>query len=514
MSSSPFPSKRTVQRMIGHPVRIQRQSSADDSDYIDSDRNSHGSTSGKSAEESSNFSDEFFGEEEEEKFDPKKAAGTSVSAGVPLQTNLPTRSVVVKPSNFVKKEMESTSTSNRTASSHAQSAQGSSERNPSSSLSTDETVAGMAPVGIGKTVASSFKEQSRKRNISVDEDEPEDSKPLKRQKVDAQPHSKHWLSGQMVVIRVEDTAFRLLANQLEKESTFFSNLFNETGADAAVDDNGDKVFTLDDPGVTKINFSLLLDVMGDPLKYFDASPPFLELLEILLCSYRLGFSRWQKWAIREVEKYNSKLGTTYFPIQEAKIALLVFRTCGLRSYQKRMMYEIIRQKGSLDQDTVLRRPDGQCDAIVTTLYQAREKVTSFWLDVALRLDGGFWTTHRCPDRIHDCQMPSLLWQTLYQENIMKMYIYDPLFGLDTLLECSRQWEDPTKFCCMTCIDRMRREWVLKRGLFLRSLDGWFELDERNASVGGAAATGGVAARGADTATGGVAAAVGVAGGAS
>ncbi|THU91998.1 hypothetical protein K435DRAFT_780446 [Dendrothele bispora CBS 962.96] len=535
---SQTPGKRKVERMVGRPVHIQHLLTAkleppndipnDDmnSDYIDSDRDSNGSDSincddDVKAEESVSGElfgdiDEFFGMMDElegkqtrsplSPMDTRNQGDTTECPGpnsfndsesekddsdgqpslpllAPVTDDNTVRAFQISPLSSKTSRSIGEANTNRGLSSHG----------------SDTIVAGSSRTGSNytpKAGPSSFRDATppRKHKISID-NSVEDLKPLKRRKVEDLPRSRHWFSGRTVVIQVDGTAFRLLNTQLEKESTYFSELFKDAD-NAPVDETGTEVFPVEVPKVTKSNFSALLDVIEDPLKYFDATPPLLELLDILLASHLLSFNRWHGWALRQVEKHLSPdlsgIDATFLPRSTAIHAVSVFRTCKLRKFQKRVMYELVRQPGIMDDKnflhslssepsgrhqgtTVTDSNDALCDSVILSLYRAREQLTAFWAEFSYSFGGGFWVMHLVPNTTSACQMPTLIFNALCFGGISKTHVFDPLLGIQKLFEASTAWEDHSKYCCSRCIERIREHWDKKRTEIWDKLDEWFGL---------------------------------------
>ncbi|KAK7439159.1 hypothetical protein VKT23_017649 [Stygiomarasmius scandens] len=344
--------------MVGHAVRISQIKQEPpvyvfnhdrESDYADSGRESYGSTSSNSISVKRSESRSLSKEVEDIQ---GSSSGTQASRlGSSLSTTM--SSLVpedVKPDRYIldsKGKQRETETGAGWVGAVDTSTGQSSQSRESNTIVTP-------PSPHARMTDSS---ESRKHTLNVDDSS---SEQLKRQKVDDLPRSRHWISGQMVVIQVDGAAFRLLSTQLEKESPFFSALFDTNVATASLDEMGTRIFVVDVNGVTKSNFAALLDVIEDPLKYFDSPPPFLHLLDIILVSYLLSFSRWHKWAIRQMEAFIStdvtKIDGTLRPFDQSLAALSVFRICKLRPFQKRVMYELVRRRDLFNDNDFLRFP--------------------------------------------------------------------------------------------------------------------------------------------------------------
>ena len=181
---------------------------------------------------------------------------------------------------------------------------------------------------------------------------------LKRHKSDgARSHPDFWYPDGSVIIRVENTKFRLHQTMLKKKSAYFAAAFARDGGRAYLEVgvdaqslNGDRlpVYNIRLPAyrvveTTADDFAMLLTVIEDPM-WVPNVGQMPVLAGVLRAACALSFEAHRKWAEDILERlWPAELDTlTADPMPHAAVALALARTCGLHGVQKRASYELLR----------------------------------------------------------------------------------------------------------------------------------------------------------------------------
>ncbi|KIK51489.1 hypothetical protein GYMLUDRAFT_64781 [Collybiopsis luxurians FD-317 M1] len=82
-------------------------------------------------------------------------------------------------------------------------------------------------------------------------------------------HERHWYDGEMIIVQVEKTSFKLHASRLAKESKWFSEKLSLKGSEDTINSDGCKIYVVGQANlgivVTKRSFAALVDAMEDAM---------------------------------------------------------------------------------------------------------------------------------------------------------------------------------------------------------------------------------------------------------
>ncbi|GBE83708.1 hypothetical protein SCP_0507640 [Sparassis crispa] len=205
---------------------------------------------------------------------------------------------------------------------------------------------------------------------------------------DCTRHSMFWQRDDFVVLRVQNTLFKLHRSRLEQESTFFADLFKrdtERPADRDTVD-GCPVYLVD--GTSAADFAVLMEAMDGGITYALNPLPFPALASLLRAAHALAFPRILNFA-------SHVMRTTWAPdlacltsvrTPNAAETIVLARTCNIPEVLKRAYYELLRSPGfhqsNDDIDDAIQRKAALEAAEYALLLAAREKLQEVWIQIA------------------------------------------------------------------------------------------------------------------------------------
>lgn len=210
---------------------------------------------------------------------------------------------------------------------------------------------------------------------------------------------------------------------------------------------------------------------------------------ILRAATILSFPDFRDWAIRLLE---DKWSASITDLSSDRIAygtesVLLARSCDVPSILKRAMYELVRSSGygqpERDGGVSVSKRDFRA------LIKAREELTSVWmmtmspysLDLAVCPGmvggGGGVEPAPVPVPVRCTTLDPLLagkahHKLVRESNIADDYLYDPLCGLQALIDADWAAEG----YCQDCVALRREVWANRREKIWENLNIWFGLD--------------------------------------
>ncbi|KAI0059211.1 hypothetical protein BV25DRAFT_1157099 [Artomyces pyxidatus] len=372
----------------------------------------------------------------------------------------------------------------------------------------------MAP---SQPTPSSGKRKNEEREPEVIPDsspEPEPRPKRARTSSALNRHPDFWHLDGSVIVRVENTLFKLHRSRLAKHSKYFAQLFAAKGKGKQADSGSDADVEADDaPSMTDgmatylvhettvEDFERLLVLFDDPIAHMDGPPPFPILASILRASTALSFENLRNWAVRILEcmwpQELNALKDEETP--HAAETIVLAQTCDVPRVRKRAYYELLRtpmfgQEEPAEDDVILLDNDGnvQRDDVGTklsaqnyaTLVRAREKLNDEWIAAAAYAPSDIV----CPLAIKgrepdgsskkqvcisaDEQKVDWHWTTsVHKTGIFAEDMLDPVLGLDNLIAVD--WKKGGY--CKECTTMRRNSWRKLRERWWASLDRWLQL---------------------------------------
>ncbi|KAF7352185.1 hypothetical protein MVEN_01181700 [Mycena venus] len=313
------------------------------------------------------------------------------------------------------------------------------------------------------------------------------SPPAKRSKTAstvtlARKHEVHWALDGNVVIQIQDT------------NPWFSGLFDDekvTGGEHVEEseDGSTPMYILSLPTLTAKDFTRLLDAFDHAIIYVHEDPSFSRIAGILRAATLLSFPDYRDWAIRLLEDRWSPALADLSPerILHATESVLLARSCDVSSILKRTMYELVRLAGygQTNRDVALSTQD------LRALVTAREHLTGAWMQTMSPYSQDLMTCAStyapvavngaapapAPAPAAPCTTTEPLLSAkahqklVHQSGIADDYLYDPLCGLQALVEADWAAEG----FCEACVKRRREAWASRRERIWEDLNVWLGL---------------------------------------
>ncbi|KAJ7641805.1 hypothetical protein FB45DRAFT_901053 [Roridomyces roridus] len=327
----------------------------------------------------------------------------------------------------------------------------------------------------------------------------------------AQKHSDHWLLDGNIIIQVHGTKFRLHRSFLVKHSAWFAELI-EGGMINVPDiyrceEDGMPMYILTLPNLTAKDFERLLDGFDNAIKYVHKDPSFPRVAGILRAATALSFDHFREWATQFLkDRWPASLEefSGAEDIKHATESVVLARTCDVPEILKRAMYELVRkaeygqpQTGSGSGNHVQLAPED-----FRALIRARDKLTVMWMTTmgassfsppfatcasavpppaAAPGEGGEGAPVAPPPPPQQAGPPCTTLDQLLsgkahhklmrESGIADEYIYDPICGLEALVEADWAGEG----YCKGCVELRRGIWEGTRERLWRDLGEWFGL---------------------------------------
>ena len=218
-------------------------------------------------------------------------------------------------------------------------------------------------------------------------------------------------------------------------------------------------------------------------------PSFRRFAAILRAAHTLEFTHFKEWATVSVkEEWFSYLPNVY-PAQKKYAAEVIRlgRQCNIKTILKCAYYELVRSEGFyqlIDEDDAEEEENTITKEDYLLLINAREKLTSFWIRKAIPPPRSATCGSAEPG---SCANMSSVINTLYRilvhdSEIYEKYRYDPLCGLDALIEVPWSRGEDNKhtgryYICSECCKKWKEVWSEERKSLWDDLDTWFKLKE-------------------------------------
>ncbi|KIK51490.1 hypothetical protein GYMLUDRAFT_394053 [Collybiopsis luxurians FD-317 M1] len=302
-------------------------------------------------------------------------------------------------------------------------------------------------------------------------------------------HERHWYDGEMIIVQVENTSFKLHDSRLAKESKWFREKLSLKGSEDAINSDGCKIYVVGQANlgivVTKRSFAALVDAMEDAIKYMlseDSIPRHGVICDILYAATALGFTRYRAWAVSRLEKHywSSDLKTLRtqpsWTVEICERAIVTSRECNVPSILKRALYELVRRpdywKGGLDD------PNEVLQSLEITLAGARLKLAQEWSSRASLVIPTLAEDSLCCKYLEPAPHESAFGHayTSYMHHgpkgLFRQYLFDPIAGLLALSK--KQWETPQ--ICKGCVKKAQAGWIADRQKLWDRLDEWLGLE--------------------------------------
>ncbi|KAI0703484.1 hypothetical protein BC835DRAFT_1319183 [Cytidiella melzeri] len=301
----------------------------------------------------------------------------------------------------------------------------------------------------------------------------------------------YWFLDGSVVLQLEDQMFRLHRSRLANQSTYFQELFSAAPGDGGAENGGDLCDFIDKcpvfkvKGVSVADFEQLLMALDNAISYVYSPPEFSQLASILRAAQTLRFSALEDFASRTLRQMWSKelSKLTESRIKHAPETIILAREYEMPELLKRAFYELVRTaRLGEDEDADSDDPDVASTQIsrqdLVRLIRAREELVARWI-----LTAGSPPEILCP--LAPVEPPSkesakcmqaranlfAHWNEVVKKGLFEEYLYDPLVGLQRLVE--HDWTELGY--CRGCVKAWRDSWMAQRVKLWQQLELWLGL---------------------------------------
>ncbi|KAJ7457377.1 hypothetical protein FB451DRAFT_1142632, partial [Mycena latifolia] len=353
-----------------------------------------------------------------------------------------------------------------------------------------------------ESVSSSSSSKRKRESLVPSDADPPSAKHSKS----SHRHAKHWdLEGDLFV-SINDCWMRLRKSTLAKHSEWFSDVFAAIDEGRLIPDpkrpyvegtvilvdvkDVQRCFHVQAPGVSAVDFDLLLNAIDHAISYCHNPPPFPVISSILRAATELKFPMFRDWATQSIQQlWCSSLGAlTTAVIPHATETVILGRAWGVSGVLKRSLYELLRAPGfgqDKEKDFDRGRPallvheHRLLPADILCLVNAREHLDLVW-HAATAFDA-FSVPHPHDHDPHACAPIAYAEyrRLVHDTGLFQNYRFDVLCGLEMLMQID--WETETadsegRGVCALCTSKIREKWETKRERTWERLDGLFRLE--------------------------------------
>ncbi len=293
-----------------------------------------------------------------------------------------------------------------------------------------------------------------------------------------------------VIIAIGNVEFRLHRSSLIKRSTYFKDFVFGGAEEERIDeyvgpeDNQLPLYDIKEDNVTAENFSILLDVIEDPMQvqssssafsptltfsstYLDGSELTYETIAAVLeVADALSFDSYYKWALKIFEKkWPASLDDlTPTPIPYAMNTVILSTKCNVPSIRKRALYELFRTE---DLEQSLKNYTHDELAAIDLLRVPRQKLTESWVQEVLFVALDPCSTDLCVATTD----PTAHMRLVQTSGILEEYSRDQVCGFKALADFD--WKGAG--FCDACTEKRKDIYSKRRERIWKDFDGWFKL---------------------------------------
>ncbi|KAF9018461.1 hypothetical protein BDZ89DRAFT_1073887 [Hymenopellis radicata] len=312
-----------------------------------------------------------------------------------------------------------------------------------------------------------------KRKLEDEEEQLQPPKKKAKPKKRRRKSELHWVLDGNVIIAIDDVEFRLHRSSLIKRSTYFKDSVFGGAGEERIDeyvgpkDNRLPLYAIKEDNVTAENFSILLDVIEDPITYLDGSEPTFETVAAVLeVADALSFESYYTWALKIFEKkWPASLDDlTPKPIPYAMDTVILSTKCNVPSIRKRALYELFRTE---DLEHGLKNYTHDELAAIDLLRVPRQKLTESWVQEVL-----FVALEHCD--VVPCVAasdPIAHMRSVRKSGILDEYSRDQVCGFKALADFD--WKGAG--FCDACAEKRTDIYSKRRERIWKDFDGWFKL---------------------------------------
>ncbi|KDQ51620.1 hypothetical protein JAAARDRAFT_184840 [Jaapia argillacea MUCL 33604] len=272
---------------------------------------------------------------------------------------------------------------------------------------------------------------------------------------------KFWHLDGSVVVRVQDTLFKVHRSRLVYESEYFKKLFEGrgesrvgSGGEDEMDDltkiDGCAVYEVDVEGLSVNDFEVLLSAMDEAITYVTRPPKFFVLLSILRAATHLDFEKYTSYAIFRLSSF---LPSELHAMTELRMG--IHPTWARQAVICCRLYRSARVFCDPCQD------DKVVKGILKRAFYELARVSEL----------GVSSTLPTPKRCLPANEKMMHWiGSVHTSGIFQKYIYDPICGLQALIDAAGEWEK--EGYCYECVRTRIETWTDRRERLWDELEFW------------------------------------------